>query len=125
MQAIYTNHDETLKLKQPLQVAIGRLTLKAWDANSPTVNTPEPEFITTLRGSKSYQYRKKHHTGHHDAGLAAKPEGNVPAPAENDNTVEVDQSPNFDFDFGDLLDNDNMDWVFWDNLIKDYQAQGS
>ncbi|KAI5360319.1 hypothetical protein Slin14017_G098800 [Septoria linicola] len=126
VQAIYTNHDETLKLKQPLQVAIGRLTLKAWDANPPSASTPEPEFIAAFRASKSYQYRKKHNAGHsNDVRAPGEPKSDVLAPAENDNAVEVDQSPNFGFDFGDLLDNDSMDWVFWDNLIKDYQAQGS
>lgn len=43
------------------------------------------------------------------------------------NATTLGHSPDidFDFDYGNLLDDSAPDWVFWDNLIKDFQAQGA
>lgn len=46
---VYNNHSDLLQSKRALYVAFGRLTLKAWDANPPTGDAPEPAFIATLR----------------------------------------------------------------------------
>ncbi|PYH43084.1 putative C6 transcription factor, partial [Aspergillus saccharolyticus JOP 1030-1] len=48
VEQLYCNHDE-LHHSKPLYVAFRRLTIKAWDAQSPSNTRPEPGFIATAR----------------------------------------------------------------------------
>ncbi|WPB02089.1 uncharacterized protein RHO25_006723 [Cercospora beticola] len=130
VEQLYSNHmDLMIKSKSALQVAIGRLALKAWDANPPSKQTPQPEFIVALRASRRFQYLAKR-------AMAGPVEGATfdevslkqqPSVLFDANATKPGDSPDldFDFDYGNLLDDSAPDWVFWDNLIKDFQSQGA
>jgi hypothetical protein len=113
IEQIYNNHPELFDpKKQILYTAIGRLTLKAWDANPPTDvdDATEPDFISTLRS-----LRKTNRTH--------RPER---AEEEVHTTVSL-EVPDLVFDQGFELDPElslDVDWEYWDRLISEYQAQG-
>ena len=121
---VYSNHQEILEAKGALHLAVGRVTLKAWTANPPSNSTSEPAFITTLRS----QRRTK---------VAKRPE-KIGDMTSNDRAAEavssLDSSPSsdayalygsldgMDLNLGSNFNLDTADWMFWDQLIQDYQT---
>lgn len=131
VQQLYTNHAEMLGAKRALQVAIGRLAVKAWDANPPSTSIGglEPDFIAQLRSSRHVQGQPN---GTRDQVPLSQNcrTGTVPlhdAAFDDDNPVQVSDLPvsDLDFNFDDMIDGGNADWILWDRLIRDYQAQGN
>ena len=124
IQQVYTNHGEVLGAKKALHtIAIARLALKAWENSPPTFSLPVPAFITALREMGKRGSKKD---------LVS-----LPTTVETDGTPQTDPSSVSDFndvfstlagnmglDVGDDFNLESADWVFWENLIKDYQAQG-
>jgi hypothetical protein len=58
----------------------------------------------------------------------AKPDATLPvdpSPIGDVNTSLDDLSGNMSLDVDDILNMDGMDWMFWDQLMQDYRAQGS
>ena len=128
IEQIYNNRSELLELKQALHIAIRRLTLKAWDTNPPSVNEPDPTFITSLRSLQSRKLQSK--AEENDSNLftldaeTKQTSQTEPAPA-NDKSSLMDSLPeNMGLDISNDFSLDTADWVFWDQLIHDYQAQG-
>lgn len=128
VQQLYVNHAEMLSAKRALQVAIGRLALKAWSTNPPSTSAigPEPDFITKLRASRHYQSQvngKATPTSNRTASDTVATAPHTDALYDGD-SAQFSASPVFDFDFDDLMNGNTTDWTFWDKLIKEYQAQG-
>ncbi|KAK7709875.1 hypothetical protein SLS64_006117 [Diaporthe eres] len=129
VEQVYGNHGDFLKSKQALHIAFRSLTLKAWHANPPGSSEPEPEFISTLRS----QEEGKLATGvaRHGSKAATSGVGSDTIPGNGPNSaVDDSESSNFDdisggmgLDMSSDLNLDTEDWMLWDQLIKNDQAQ--
>lgn len=125
---VYNNHGELQELKRRLHIALGCLTLKAWDANPPSSSMPEPAFMTTLRSLQKVRVHSGAESQHSNSkNLNAKadimsPIG--PSPASDPDALFDNLSGGMDLDIDNNFDIDSADWIFWDQLIQDYQAQG-
>lgn len=128
VEQVYSNHDELLESERALQIAVGRLTLKAWNANPSSSSVPEPAFITTLRSLRRVNLQSR--TERQDSNattLNAKPEEFSPinpSPAYDANAVIGSLTGEMGFDIGSDFNLDTADWTFWDQLIQNDQAQG-
>ncbi|VUC24876.1 unnamed protein product [Clonostachys rosea] len=125
---VYTNHPDLLKTKQSLHVAFGRLTLKAWDASrSSNYRSEEPEFIKNLRSSRKTEGRMR---GSRKDPKAVDSAGSsnafqsMPCLAGDSETPSDNSMDAMALDGVNGLDVDLSDWVFWDQLLKDYQVNG-
>ncbi|KAL9032623.1 MAG: hypothetical protein Q9214_007889, partial [Letrouitia sp. 1 TL-2023] len=67
LEQVYDNHGELLESKKALHIAVGRLALKAWDANPPSSSVPEPAFITTLRSLRKVNLNSR--AGEQDSNI--------------------------------------------------------
>ena len=129
VEQVYNNHGELLESKGVLQIAVGRLTLKAWDANPPSSSVPEPAFITTLGSLRKVNLKSRAERQDSNATtLDAKTETMSPIgppPASDANAlISGNLSGGMDLDVGNDFNLGTADWAFWDQLIQDYQAQG-
>ncbi|MCJ1410252.1 hypothetical protein MMC19_004337 [Ptychographa xylographoides] len=128
VEQVYNNHSELLESKRALQIAVRRLTLKAWDANPARPSVPEPAFITRLRSlrklnSESRAERQNNSATILDAKMGiVSPTGQFPA--GDTNTLSGGVSGGMDLEIDNDFNLDTTDWMFWDQLIQDYQAQG-
>ncbi|PNS21084.1 hypothetical protein CAC42_3421 [Sphaceloma murrayae] len=128
LEQIYLHHSEFLEMKGALQVAMGRLLLKAWDARPSHVSLAEPTFIVALRGRQEASARAR--TRRLDSGtttisssvMMQAPPDLVPNFPASDLSAAVSDAKIVGN--GDDFNLDEVDWVFWDQLIKDYQSQG-
>ncbi|KAK4624663.1 Transcription factor vrtR1 [Fulvia fulva] len=123
MEQVYHNHDDLLKSGQALHVAAGRLAVKAWDASPPSDSVGEPAFIATLRARREESLRKS--KARAPAMNVADAQGKVKQPgvptADAFGGVPAFQEDTFSPDDVSL---DTLDWIYWDQLIQDYQANG-
>lgn len=122
IEKMYSNHPELMSWKGSLHVATSRLVLKTWEtwqASRPHEEVAargEPSFITTLR---SQAQRREVQT----ASLAASTEQHDPFAVGDatddlpDPNVPFAGQNNFDFDY--FSNPESMDWMFWDQLIRD------
>ena len=130
MEQVYVNHEELLLKKRALHIAIGRVTLKAWDANPPSNKTSEPEFIARLKAQyKSYEERQAQRGRRIDAEVLdpVLREATTVAdtsPSSDGNAVPSGSPDRIDLGLGADFNLDAADWMFWDQLIKDYEKQG-
>ncbi|CAG9984367.1 unnamed protein product [Clonostachys byssicola] len=130
---VYANHPDLLKPKQSLHVAFGRLTLKAWDAsqssNSNNSENKEPDFINSLRSSRKTEAQNRESSKMPSFGEVS---GNLaptcksqPSQGGFENTPSNNSLDAVALDAGNGMDVNLSDWVFWDQLLHDYQAQGN
>ncbi|KAK5700641.1 hypothetical protein LTR97_005158 [Elasticomyces elasticus] len=120
MEQIYTNHSKELLISmQALQVAIGRIALKAWEVRARS-NVPEPAFITTLRSLRKVNPRAKAEEIN-SSTMEAMTEG-LSSISPNDASGAFSSGSSTDFNQESGLD--ETDWMFWDQLIQDFQAKG-
>ncbi|KAL8820211.1 MAG: hypothetical protein Q9191_007562 [Dirinaria sp. TL-2023a] len=128
VEQVYSNHGELLESERALQIAVGRLTLKAWNANPPSGNSPEPAFITTLRSLRKLNpHSRAERRGSSAATLDPRTDKfspTSPSPASDASTLFGNLSGDMGFDIGNDFNLDTADWTFWDHLIQDHQAQG-
>ncbi|KAK1818890.1 hypothetical protein LTR12_006697 [Friedmanniomyces endolithicus] len=127
VEQIYANHSKELLVSmQALQVAIGRITLKAWDVRA-RGGMAEPLFITSLRASPKVNPMAG--TMSYDSGAMAlgstvysmSPMGF----ANGSGAVSGELGAGMGFEYGnDVNTVEDTDWLFWDQLIQDYQAKG-
>lgn len=129
IQITYDNHPEMLTSKRALLTAIARLVTKAWDSyvqkkprDSETPMLPEPPCVTAIRGHLSRR-------GSSDTGsVTASKHTYNPFDPELD-PIDDMPMPQFasptqnmrDFDWNQMIDfnTDSMDWMFWDQLVRD------
>ncbi|KAK4153437.1 hypothetical protein C8A00DRAFT_15318 [Chaetomidium leptoderma] len=125
VEALYRHHDDLLKPKRALYVALGRLTLKAWEANPPSnasSGIPEPAFIASLRCRRDRGRNE-------DAAPYEQPDTIPPLiispTAESATNPDHSDNPGaMRHDLGNDFGLEAADWVFWDGLIKDYEPLG-
>lgn len=124
VELTFEDHPELFSRRRALHIAVGKLTLKAWDLN-PSVppNMAPPYYITTLRSSCSKRDRHSSHTE------SADPPPNVLPPRDDASTdppvpdyFASATNGNLDLEAMDDLNPDSIDWAFWDQLIRDPNA---
>lgn len=127
LEQVYNNHNDLLESRQALHVAFRSLTLKAWSANPPSSNLPEPGYIGTLR---SRQRRQLQTRAAIDGSRATTPALQNDQASPTGPSSRNDIGSNFDhhsgvmgFDLSSDFNLDTEDWVLWDQLIKNDQAQ--
>ena len=128
VEQVYNNHSQFLESKRALYIAFGRLTLKAWDASPPSSSVPELGFITTLRSVRKVNLKSRAEMQDSNATSPdAKTDTMSPiglSPARDANASFGSLSGGMGLDIGDDFNLDTADWMFWDQLIHDDQAQG-
>ena len=128
LELVYTNHNELLQSMRALQIAFGRLTLKAWDANPPSIHIPEPAFITTLRSLRKINPKPEAKRQDSNAITLDPGTGSMasigPSPSSDANALFGSLPSGMDMELNNDFSVDTADWLFWDQLIQDYQAQG-
>lgn len=109
---VYSNHEELVKGKRTLYVTIGKLTLKAWLANPPSLSSPEPAFITALYAQHEPKERR------HGQQESMEEGGGTTKLVRPDGACDFDEAfGNIDGTGLDLNGGfDPSDWVFWDQL---------
>ncbi|KAI1870327.1 uncharacterized protein JN550_005255 [Neoarthrinium moseri] len=127
MEEVYNNHD-LLNLKRALHIAFGRLALRAWAANPPTRSLPEPNFIISLCSLLKVNLAGRSGVDNTNlVDVSAKMDTMIPVcPVTSGETDPLFVS--LSNDFGDGFEHDfnldSTDWMFWDQLIREDQAQG-
>ena len=127
IEKIYANHPTLRDQKRTLQMAVGRLTLKTWDAFQAALlqanyKVPrDPPYMTTLR---SFIQRRASTTS--NLNTPPKSDYNPFNPGDGSEDLPV---PHFavpehatgDFDWTQMMDfnTETMDWMFWDQLVRD------
>lgn len=131
IEQVFANHGEILDRNRMLNTAVGRITLKAWDANPPAFAVSgDPSFILALRALHAQREEKRRRNDH--AGMIGQ---STTVTEGTENTTPADPSPSSDLkaleqsadgaamEFG--LDNDftfdSADFMFWEKLIQDYR----
>ena len=128
VEQVYNNNGELLEPKRARHIAVGRLTLNAWNANPPSSSVPESAFIITLRSLRKVNLKSRVERWDSNAiDLDAKKDimsPISPSPASDANALFGSLSDGMGLDIGNDFNLDTADWMFWDQLIQDYQAQG-
>lgn len=111
LEQLFENHADLSESERRLDVALRRLTLKAWGARRPS---PQPElgFISGLRARVKVKAAEKKDCASDDA-LAPGQSGTGLSGVLDD--IEPDPRSDFDFDIAD--------WLFWDELIQQHQVE--
>jgi hypothetical protein len=125
VETVYENHKELLERRRALYKAFGRLAVRAWDARQEGDVVPEPAFITALRlprKSTSSNPMSKPKGQENATTGALGDEPSIPTPFSgslSDVNMDVSLGASLDstIDFG----LDAGDWVWWDQLMQDYQ----
>ncbi len=127
IEQVYTNHAEILHSKRAVQIALRRLALRAWNANPPSISVPEPEYILLLRSLQKPKHPNSvpsldsNFTGY-DSNADFTSLG--PSPSSDANALFGSLGDGMSLNLGQDFNLDNADWMFWEQLIKDYQVHG-
>lgn len=149
VQLAYDFHPNFTKehSRRALPIAVGNLTLKAWDAYIAARGVPdsgEPYFIQVLRARKAQREASISSSAPSQPSTNASPPESLPQtqalpspitqPSPNADPL---QSFQWDTGFADSLnapsavadisplDPEQMSWATWDNLLEDFEMQGS
>lgn len=125
IESIYRNHPDLIAQRRSLNIAVGRLTLKSWDSYHSIVpredQVPEPSFITTLRS-----HTCKRGSVHTRDATTSKSEYNPFNPGDASDDLRLPdltapEAGSHEFDFSKMMDfsTDSIDWMFWDQLVRD------
>lgn len=134
IQEVYDVYPDIVSSRRALHMAIGRLTLRRWDAyiNSPAPpgqqKRAEPDYIPLLREKFEKRSTSRSNTAasHQAPYNPFNPEVDypedwtIPMPVpttQSTGDIAFNAVPEIDFNVGD------MDWSFWDNLMNDHNAQ--
>jgi hypothetical protein len=120
---LYQHHDELFNGKQALNVALRRLSLKAWDSYKKTSSAPEPYFISTLRSLREKREKRQNPRGTLICPTLDATLSTGPPPASDINTSLGSLSNSIGLDISQHLNFDVDDWLFWDELIQGQQGQ--
>jgi hypothetical protein len=127
IEKVYNNHPTLSDQKRTLQMAVGRLTLKTWDAYQAALLQanytvpPDPSYMMTLRS-----FIQRRASSSTNLNTPPKSDYNPFNPGDPSEDLPV---PNFvvpehatgDFDWTQMMDfnTETMDWMFWDQLVRD------
>lgn len=129
IEAVYTLRPYMMTQRRALHIAVGRLTVEAWEISHPTTDQafpiprPEPEFIAGLRSFVSKKTAGQAQNGFTPPSYA--PNGVNPPQASMDtvggtNLIDMNwDTNNFDLNGFAATGAESMDWMFWDQLIRD------
>lgn len=124
IQEVYGNHSEILEKNRMLNAAVGRLTLKAWDANPPVfASNGEPDFIQALRVLEARSEEKRRRQAARSAsatGSTGYGASSDPSPGSDPNALDQSAS-GMDLGLENDFTFDSSDWMFWDKLVTDYR----
>ena len=110
----FDNHPEHYERNSPLNVAIGNLALKAWAARlAQAPGSITPNFITIL--TKQRANLRKNSSRNVDVPPAAMPDVTEELPSTSYDTESSS--------FSNTMDTSPIDWVEWDNLMRDWELQ--
>ena len=127
VEQVFGYNPQMFEQKRAINIALGRLTIKAWDAaqaraiaaRSPV---PEPTFITTLRSRVNVREASR------QAIQTPDTPSNPFAHEDSSNDIQTQHYFNADAMTGymswNIADNINVDedWMFWDQLMRDQEA---
>jgi hypothetical protein len=125
VEAMYRHHDELFESRRALYAALGRLALKAWEAQPPSragIGVEEPGFIVSLRfaGDRHLRSRVKDTERGEDITLPEAPNIGPPAGATPEFLGSMSGCMSVNSEAG--FDVDAADWAFWDQLIQDHDT---
>lgn len=115
IEQVFSNHAEILQPNRMLNTAVGRITLKAWDANPPSFAvTDEPHYINALRTLHAQgEEKRRRQTGRSTVGTGSAENAMLVNPSPSSDLKALDQSAD-GMDFG--FDNDftfySADYLF-------------
>lgn len=121
-EQIFEVHPEVIAHRRSIDIALTRLTLKAWDATQAKAAVPraEPPFISKLRSglnrreaSKSATQTPMQQTNPFDPALDTS--SDIPVAAYLNSSQPWGYSMLNDM-------NPDVDWMFWDQLVRDPTA---
>jgi len=121
IEEIYRCHPEWLAQRRSLHVALGKLTLRAWDARPAEQKNPELTLIHTLRQGFAKVEAPKTvppHPTYNPFAPLQDGSDDLPLP---DMSYVPDPTSGVDFSLLNGFNPDTMDWMFWDQMIKDQQ----
>ncbi|QIW94719.1 hypothetical protein AMS68_000237 [Peltaster fructicola] len=123
---LYSHHPELMAQKRALHIALGRLTLKSWDVSAYNAGiVVEPGFITTLRNLRHRDKSHRTHAGESIPALVTPTEtafsNNISPESQGILTGLSADDLNVNYDFS----LDNMDWMNWDKMMQDFQANST
>lgn len=124
IEQVFANHKEILERNRMLNTAVGRITLKAWDANPPAFAADgEPFFIQILRGLYARVGQRRAKQSVRSETLSEGTENTTPLdPSPSSDLKALEQSADaVDFGLDADFTFDSMDFLFWDKLIQDYR----
>ena len=132
VECVYNNRADLMESKRALHIAVGRLAVKAWDASPSRTSLMEPAFITTLRSKHEVRRRSRLER---QASTATSFDQRTdptpltgpstdPSPSSDANALFASLSGDMSVQIGNDFSVDNADWMFWDQMIQDYQTQG-
>jgi hypothetical protein len=100
-------HPNLLHMSRSIEVAVGRLTLKAWESSHKFGGSvEEPSFISSLRGCLNQHSAVRQGHGSEKTSLGANRSAGVVQAGFYDGALPLDDL---------ALD---IDWDFWDDLIR-------
>ncbi|EAQ91948.1 hypothetical protein CHGG_00183 [Chaetomium globosum CBS 148.51] len=125
VEAMYRHHEDLLESKRSLYVALGRLTLKAWEAqpsNEMMKGVDDPGFITALRPARDGpspgpENRKNRKSTRATQPVSISPSQSSPELPQSDMFGGMNLDAEFAFDI------DGADWASWDQLIQNHEAR--
>ncbi|KAJ5234556.1 uncharacterized protein N7469_003724 [Penicillium citrinum] len=103
---LYQNHDELFEGKKVLDVALGRLTLKAWDSWQSERGLADPEFIGSLRHARRKQENRQNKV---DDGIfpfynaTSSSDSSLTSGASSLATANINMDHDFEFDMSDWI----------------------
>jgi hypothetical protein len=120
----FDNHSEILECNRMLNIAVGHVALKAWDANPPAfAATGEPYFIQTLRRLHASLGQKRKNQQGRSETVSDSTDTTTPLEPSPSSDLKVLEQSADGMDLG--LDNDftfdSADFMFWDKLIQDFR----
>lgn len=133
LEQTYSNHSELINSRRALQTAVRRLTLKAWDNNPSSGNAPTPSFITTLRTLREAKdHKRTTSTGNPELDINNQDNTQDSTVALKDPFPVNEMKDTFgqgnfysysSFDDANDFDFDTVDWMYWDQLIRNDQKE--
>lgn len=103
---LYRNHDELFECRKMLDVALGRLTLKAWDSWQQERDLPEPEFINKLRHSwrnQGHRHQKVDDRIFPFPEAISSSDPSLTSDASSLDAAQINMGQDFEFDMSDWI----------------------
>jgi hypothetical protein len=124
IEQVFKNHGEILQQNRVLKTAVSRLTLEAWEANSPTITaSEEPSFLRAIRTlHEQIENKRRMRPARSSTGMGSTEGISLVGPSPGSDLTAPEQSAvGTDFGIEHDFTFDSADFLFWDKLIEDYR----